>query len=438
MFHEDYEFIPDSIEIDDIDEEEDSLFLDLLDISEIEIGQLVNQKREPTILLDEGGRRLKNQLNKVWSQKDIDIELRFNNNRIKLFIRDLSDEEDRGLTRPSERSTGFRWFLSLFVTLLSESKSARKTPRVLLLDDPAVHLHPAGKRDWLNVVEQIAHDVQIVYTSHSPYLIRKRYPTRVRAFEDVATKGTQIRNEVFESDTDTLEPLRTALGVGLGDSPFISKRTVLVEGPADYYILTGVANYFEETLDRDIVNWGELSIMPVRGAPQMPGKASWLESENIEYAILLDSDEEGRSVAERIDEHWPTIDSERVVQLKKSNADSDVVIEDMFSPELYIKHFNAEFRQFSKELRVDFDEVSISRTDDAWDIDGCHYEGKRLDTVLKGVLEQQDIRDDSGEIRLRKRKIAQRLHNDLNDGSVSEEQLTDFTQLFVDLKEITT
>ena len=56
---------------------------------------------------------------------------------------------------------------------------------------------------------------------------------------------------------------------------------------------SAVGTYMDNVLDRGFIDWRDISLMPVRGADDVVGKASWVESENIEYIILLDSDEEG-------------------------------------------------------------------------------------------------------------------------------------------------
>lgn len=88
IYHEDYDFIPDSIDLNDVNDNSDASFINLLEVSGIKIDDIRKSDNEPAIILDRGSRRLENQLNKVWSQKDINIEFRLNNNEIKLFIRD--------------------------------------------------------------------------------------------------------------------------------------------------------------------------------------------------------------------------------------------------------------------------------------------------------------------------------------------------------------
>ncbi|PYZ02752.1 hypothetical protein C8039_05315 [Halogeometricum sp. wsp3] len=48
--------------------------------------------------------------------------------------------------------------------------------QLILLDDPAVFLHPEGKKNWLKAIEELSESAQIIYSSHSPFLIRKEYP----------------------------------------------------------------------------------------------------------------------------------------------------------------------------------------------------------------------------------------------------------------------
>jgi predicted ATP-dependent endonuclease of OLD family len=54
---------------------------------------------------------------------------------------------------------------------------------VLLIDDPGVYLHILGQRDLLQTLERIAKKNQIIYVTHSPFLIDCDYLERNRIFE---------------------------------------------------------------------------------------------------------------------------------------------------------------------------------------------------------------------------------------------------------------
>jgi hypothetical protein len=261
----------------------------------------------------------------------------------------------------------------------------------------------------------------------------------VRAVEDTPNNGTRIKQDIFGADDDTLEPLRNALGVDLGASPFVSGRQVLVEGPTEYYAVTAVANYLHNVLDRDIFDWPGISVMPVRGAPDVIGKASWLASEGINYAILLDSDSEGRGVQERIENHHEDIDDEKVVLLKKGALEDDLVIEDMFAPELYVSAFNEEYEDYTSELEDKYDPAEVEQDGHlSWQIGNIEYTGTELPDVLEDYLSQQSFSEElanaNGNIELRKRQIAERIASKLNNAKVDDGHLRSFNPLFGDIE----
>jgi len=449
IYYKKYDQISDEVYIDEILDEENRTFLNLVDIGELDVQALSNlHGLEHEDELDRAGNQIEQKLNSVWSQKELEIELRHDQSDdiLRLYIRDEAtgdgNEVNRRLTQPSQRSEGFRWFLSLYINLLGEMRRSESGYKILLLDDPAVHLHPEGKRDWLQTVEEIGKSEQIIYSSHSPYLIQKRHPSRIRTVEDRGKSGTKVQSNVFDSDQETFEPLRNALGLDLGHSPFLSERQILVEGPTEYYILSGMLNLIENW-EQDVLSWKKLAIMPVRGAPDTVGKASWLESENIEYAILLDSDEEGRTVKGRIEDHHRDIEDDRVVLLEKPNHTSDVVIEDMFSPDFYVEAFNDEYREYTADFDGEFNPVNVEETDEGtWSIEGHEYSGTRVDKLLIDILEEQGIgdelpRNDSGEVELRKRQIAERIASRLTTATVDRSEIEHFYRIFGELDQIT-
>lgn len=441
LYYDSYSLISDKATAEQLNNGECETFQNLLDLGNISIEDFRGSSLSHYNAIEQAENRIEDKINTAWSQKSLDIDLRWSDSEetVHLLIQDQlnpdSATDERPLTYPSQRSDGFQWFLSFYINLLAESSSSGLESKVLLLDDPAVYLHPEGKRDWLESVNDIGKKEQVVFSSHSPYLIDKRYPSRIRAVEDTPRRGTKIREDVFGSDSRTLEPLRNALGVDLGSSPFISRRQLLVEGPTEYYVIAAVANYFSQALDRDLFGWQEVSVMPVRGASNVVGQASWLASEGIDYAIMLDSDEAGQEVYERIETHNPDIDPDRVVLLENTSNTEGVVTEDLFDPSLYVSEFNAEYREFTSALDEEFEPVSVEEQEGLrWDIGGVEYEGSRLDQVLIEYLEStnlsDELRNSRGEIELRKRQVSERIASRVNRRDVNEKQLESFNRLF--------
>ena len=76
-----------------------------------------------------------------------------------------------GVTVPfSERSAGFIWFFSFLVKFAQIKKSHGNV--ILLLDEPGLTLHGTAQKDLLRYfAEQIAPKHQLIYSTHSPFLV---------------------------------------------------------------------------------------------------------------------------------------------------------------------------------------------------------------------------------------------------------------------------
>jgi predicted ATP-dependent endonuclease of OLD family len=70
---------------------------------------------------------------------------------------------------------------------------------ILLLDEPGLSLHPLAQRDLSAFFENLASTNQIVYTTHSPFLVDADMLDRVRKVfvsEDGSTKSRQTCGRV--------------------------------------------------------------------------------------------------------------------------------------------------------------------------------------------------------------------------------------------------
>jgi predicted ATP-binding protein involved in virulence len=65
---------------------------------------------------------------------------------------------------------------------------------VLLLDDLGVYLHRSGQRDLVATLERIAKSNQIVFSTHSPFMVDREKLMRIRIISKKEGKGTCIRS----------------------------------------------------------------------------------------------------------------------------------------------------------------------------------------------------------------------------------------------------
>jgi len=173
---------------------------------------------------EEASRIITEQIRRVWSQEPT-IEIKLNVNGRVLYI-DFSDNTTVFDT-PDSRSLGFRWYLSFYVNFISQTFEARANEYVFLIDEPGIHLHPAGQKDLVKVLEDLALKNQVIYTTHSPFLINRKYPERVLlVIKD--KEGTKVDTSAYR---ENWKPLRNEIGLMIGDLLFFSDQSLIIELP---------------------------------------------------------------------------------------------------------------------------------------------------------------------------------------------------------------
>lgn len=194
-----------------------------------------------------------------------------------------------------DRSTGFVWFFS-FLVLFSQIKKVHGNNVIILLDEPALSLHAKAQADLLRYIkEKLAPTYQVVYTTHSPFLVPADNILSVRTVEDVVierkdemveVKGTKVGDRVLSTDRDTLFPLQGALGYEITQTLFVGPNSLLVEGPSDLLYLKIASDELGKrgrtTLDR---KW---TICPVGGVQKVSAFVSLFGGNKLNVAALLD------------------------------------------------------------------------------------------------------------------------------------------------------
>ncbi len=174
---------------------------------------------------EEASRLITQQIRRVWSQEPT-IEIKLNVNGKVLYI-DISD----GTTvydTPESRSLGFRWYLSFYINFIAQTFEAKANEYFFLLDEPGIHLHPAGQKDLTKVMEDLSIKNQLIYTTHSPFMINRDYPQRVRLVSK-GRDGTKVDARAYR---DNWRPLRRSIGLVIGDLFFFNDSSLIFEVPS--------------------------------------------------------------------------------------------------------------------------------------------------------------------------------------------------------------
>lgn len=239
----------------------------------------------------------------------------------------------------SQRSSGFRWFFS-FLAAFTEFEM-RNDDYIVLLDEPALTLHGRAQNDFLRFVnERLAPAAQVIYTTHSPFMVESDHLHRVRIVEDQGPeRGAVVTQEALSVREDSLFPLQAALGYDIAQHLFIGEANLLVEGPSDLLYLDLIGRHAADNggtaLHKD---W---RILPAGGAGNIPAFVSLLGS-NIDVTVLIDSGTEGTGRLDRAMEAG-RLKKDRLVRVQEMTEKANSDIEDLFTENDYLRLYNAAF-----------------------------------------------------------------------------------------------
>lgn len=253
-----------------------------------------------------------------------------------------------------ERSAGFVWFFS-FLTWFSQLQDIYQQNLILLLDEPGLSLHGKAQEDLVRYFnEKLRPHYQVLYTTHSPWMIDSDHPLSIRTVEDVVVPevrnqqgqlvepvrllGTKVGDKVLSRDADTIFPLQGKLGWGLSQFLFVGKHNLLVEGPGEILYL----KWFSAELrsrDRTFLD-ARWILVPCEGVDKISPFVSLFSGNQLHMAVVVDyhHDVKGRV---RAIEDSKLLEQGHVFRLDKYVEQAEADIEDMLGRANYIRLINA-------------------------------------------------------------------------------------------------
>lgn len=337
----------------------------LFELAGIDIAKLINANTFETFIaeLEATSNEITDQIFEYWSTNE-NLEIKFEIETVKnpqnpnaiekvLDIR-VRNTRHRVSLPLKNRSKGFNWFFS-FIVWFSKIQSDGNKNFILLLDEPGLNLHASAQADLLRYIEDLAKEYQVIYTTHSPFMIDSNHLERVRTVYD-SDAGSIISSAIQEKDPDTLFPLQAALGYDIAQNLFISKNNLLVEGPADLLYLSILSSILESEKREGLKE--SITIVPIGGMDKVASFISLLRGSKLNIVCLLDSfsDQKGK---QRIDDLIKIkIIRDRNVRyfdefVKTTNGKAD--IEDLFEKTEYLDMFNNAFTEFKNFSVTDLD-----------------------------------------------------------------------------------
>ncbi len=311
--------------------------------------------KERNILLTSASETMTNTLNENFKEdKNYKVEYNIDNQFLQILI---SDEDNLYGINLEERSKGFRWFFSFFIVFLVESQESLKNT-ILLLDEPGIHLHLRAQANLIDFFEQLKNTNQIIYTTHSPFLIDEDNLERVRAIFNENGR-TKVTEDIIKIDEKSIFPLQAALSYTTSQVLYQGSNLLLVEGITDFHYLKAI-NLILTRLTRK--TFEDIVIIPCQGASKVDFYAKFIfDLKNIPV-VLLDSDKAGKKAYKKLIESLFLEYKDNVLQIDDFTNNQNNETEDLIGRSILINMLNKN-KLGSKEISLNHDYDSKSFTD---------------------------------------------------------------------------
>lgn len=306
---------------------------------------------------------LTDQVMEFWKQnEDLEVEVDIKadakeeapfNSGPNLYLR-IKNRRHRGVsTSFDQRSRGFIWFFSFLVWFdsvqhqLDASGKNLGNKLILLLDEPGLALHALAQADFLRYIDRLADSHQVLYTTHSPFMVHSDRLHQVRLVEDRKTDGTVVTENLSSTDQRTIFPLQAALGWTIAQNLFISECNLLVEGPSELVYLKFASVILEANGGGSLRE--DITIVPAGGLDNLATFVSLLGASGLKIAVLHDyrgSPEQKMThlVREKLLEKRALFDVSQFRDPATKGASGKASdIEDLFAVSFYLKYFNMTF-----------------------------------------------------------------------------------------------
>ena len=277
-------------------------------LAEFDINELQECRNSPSQLiklLSASSKRLTQKLNPAWKGEPIHVDLRLNPNDIMSIV--ISDvHKDGSVTNTgllNRRAEGFKWTFSFIVNFAAETQKAELKEAILLLDEPARNLHPTQQRGISDLLKNLAGSNQVLYATHSPYMIFDYAPGNLLVVELEKKKHlSRIFYDYWNADDATLTPILYGLSRGLVDSivdreiGLNSRPVIIVETMSDTMYL----NAFDKFLQDPNISMNPLNIVAAYNKNSALPLAIFYRNHGHNTFVLLDNSDESKDISAKL------------------------------------------------------------------------------------------------------------------------------------------
>ncbi|MFB5612280.1 MAG: AAA family ATPase [Nitrosarchaeum sp.] len=277
-------------------------------LAELDIKALDEVKETPSRcikILNTASNLLTKKLNPAWKGDPIHVDLRYNPGNIMSVV--ISDVHRDGTVTNTgllnRRAEGFKWTFSFIVNFAAETHRAELKEAILLLDEPARNLHPTQQRGISDLLKGLAGSNQVLYATHSPFMIFDYTPGNLLVVElDKRKHLSKIFYDYWNADDKTLTPILYGLSRGLVESIVDreigtnSRPVIIVETMSDAMYL----NAFDKFLQDPNISMNPLNVVAAYNKNSVLPLAIFYRNHGYRTFILLDNSEESKQISAQL------------------------------------------------------------------------------------------------------------------------------------------
>lgn len=309
-------------------------------------------KKERGILLQSASSTLTQDFASWWKQGKYIFDFQADGNHFRIWV---SDDKRPERIELEGRSKGLQWFFSFFLVFLVESKDSHSNC-ILLLDEPGISLHPVAQTDLIGFFNSLALDNQLIYTTHSPFLVSTNNLSGVHAMyvgdsgESVVSNDLRANKKIAEK---SIYPIHAAIGITVSDTLLIGCQPVLVEGISDQIYLQQIKKYV--LAEGKYKNDKEILFIPTGGVKGMSPVIRILlgRDDKLPY-VILDSDKSGKDKAKQLVADLYTNEKNKIIPVSLFLGEGEFEIEDLMPKDELARLFAKQYRRVNSEDEFDY------------------------------------------------------------------------------------
>ena len=307
------------------------------DPTEEELEETTLRKKEREILLQSASADLTSRFREWWKQGDYQFRFQADGNHFRIWV---SDERRPEQIELEGRSSGLQWFFSFYLVFLVEAEDSHEDA-ILLLDEPGLSLHPVSQQDLSDFFRSLAEKNQLLYTTHSPFMVDSDRLDRVKAVftteHGLTAVSADLRAQTKQENTDrhnSIYPVHAALGLSVSDTLLQGCQIVIVEGASDQQYLSAIKTLL--VASGQLQPARDLVFVPAGGVKGVKAVAAILSSRENELPhVIVDGDAAGKQFAKHLKANLYAAAKERVLTIDDFFGEvEEPEIEDLIPTEL--------------------------------------------------------------------------------------------------------